>query len=73
VKNSENSEKTRTNADRIRELPNEVLAQILRICCISYRICPGCKECVLERFCDVFRTSGDWLDWLESEAEESDE
>lgn len=32
MRNSENSEKTRTNADRIRELPNEVLAQIIRQC-----------------------------------------
>lgn len=55
-----------TNADRIRALPNEVLAQILNRYCISF----GCKGCVLKKFCDVFRTSGDWLDWLGSEAEE---
>ena len=66
MKNAENSKKTRTNADRIRELPNEVLAQILNRYCISF----GCKGCVLKKFCDVYRSSGDWLTWLESEAEE---
>ena len=62
-----------TNADKIRALPNEELAQILLRCCISYKIGPGCKECVLERFCDVFRASGDWLDWLRSPVEDGHE
>lgn len=63
-----NSKKTRTNADRIREMPNEVLAQLLNRCCISYNICSGCKGCILKKFCDVYRTSGDWADWLMEEA-----
>lgn len=57
------------NADKIRALPNEVLAQILNRCCISYTICVGCKGCVLKKFCDVYRLSGDWLTWLEEESE----
>ena len=44
MKNSENSEKTRTNADKIRALPNEVLAAIIRGCC---RGC-DCFSCPLE-------------------------
>lgn len=54
-----------TNADKIRALPNEVLAQILNRYCISF----GCKGCVLKKFCDVYRSSGDWLTWLEEESE----
>lgn len=63
----------KTNGDRIRALPNEELDQILTRCCISYTICSGCKGCVLEKFCDVYRSSGDWLDWLRSPVEESHE
>lgn len=59
-----------TNGDRIRAMTNEELAQILNICCISYIICTGCEECVLDRFCDMFRTSKDWLSWLRSPVEE---
>lgn len=44
--NSENSEKTRTNADKIRALPTETLAAIIRGCC---RGC-DCFNCPLERF-----------------------
>lgn len=56
-----------TNGDRIRELPSETLAAIIRGCC---RGC-DCFSCPLERFCnEVFRTETDWFDWLESEAEE---
>lgn len=65
--NSENSEKTRTNADKIRALPTETLAAIIRGCC---RGC-NCFSCPLERFCsEVFLTETDWFDWLESEAED---
>lgn len=54
------------NSDKIRALPNEVLAAIIRGCC---RGC-DCFSCPLERFCNgVFRTETDWFDWLESEAE----
>lgn len=68
--NSENSEKTRTNADRIRELPNEILAQIIRQCCCG----STCFDCPVEQLCnETFRTTDDWFDWLGSEAEESDE
>lgn len=64
--NSENSEKTRTNADRIREMPNDDLAYIL------FSVCVGstCRCCPLEPICNGFRTTDDWFDWLESEAEE---
>jgi len=66
VKNSENSEKTRTNADRIRALPNEDLAGILYSVCVCY----SCGNCPVAPFCDGdFRTTDDWFDWLESEAE----
>lgn len=65
--NSENSEKTRTNADKIRALPNEVLAQIIRMCCGGCT----CIDCPVEQLCNgTFRTTDDWLDWLGSEAEE---
>lgn len=72
MKNSENSKKTRTNADRIRALPNEVLAEILRGCCRGF----ACYSCPLKRFCNEVleqTETDDWLDWLESEEEESDE
>lgn len=59
-----------TNGDRIRELPNEVLAQIIRQCCYG----SNCIDCPMEQPCNgVFRTTDDWFDWLESEAEESHE
>lgn len=62
-----NSKKTRTNADRIRELPNKVLAQIIRQCCCG----STCFDCPVEQLCnETFRTTDDWFDWLESEAEE---
>lgn len=65
--NSENSEKTRTNADKIRALPDEVLAQIIRRCCYG----STCFECPVEQLCNgTFRTTDDCFDWLESEAEE---
>lgn len=65
--NSENSEETRTNADKIRALPNETLAAIIRGCC---RGC-DCLSCPVEQLCnETFRTTDDWFDWLESEAEE---
>ena len=60
------SKKTRTNADKIRALPDETLADILHKCCIS----SGCEDCPLANFCGEYRTSGDWFDWLESGAEE---
>ena len=67
MKNSENSEKTRTNADRIREMPNEDLAGILYSVCVR----SFCGSCPLAPFCNgIFRVVGDWRDWLESEAEE---
>lgn len=70
MKNSENSEKTRTNADRIRALPNEDLAGILYSVCVR----SFCGSCPVAPFCDGdFRTTDDWRDWLGSEAEESDE
>lgn len=70
---SQQKVKPKTNGDRIRALPNEELDQILNRCCISYTICSGCKGCVLEKFCDVYRSSGDWLSWLRSPVEESNE
>lgn len=55
-----------TNGDKIRALPNEVLAQIIRRCCIG----SSCVVCPIERLCDyTFRIEGGWFDWLESEAE----
>jgi hypothetical protein len=51
----------------LRELPNEVLAQIIRQCCCG----STCFECPVEQLCNgTFRTTDDWFDWLESEAEE---
>lgn len=55
-----------TNADKIRALPDETMADILHKCCIS----SGCEDCPLANFCGEYRTSGDWFDWLESGAEE---
>lgn len=58
-----------TNGDRVRALPDEVLAEVLWGCCFGC----GCKSCPLGRFCkgDIMCFStGDWLDWLESEVEE---
>ena len=61
--NSENSEKTRTNADRIRAMTDEELAIFLGDvdCCNPNPCKPGmyCRIC--------------WLDWLRSPVEESDE
>lgn len=57
-----------TNGDSIRALPDEVLAQILNRCCISYNGLSGCKGCVLGKFCDMYRSSGDWANWLMEEA-----
>lgn len=55
-----------TNADRIREMPNEDLAGILYSVCVR----SFCGSCPVAPFCDGdFRTTDDWLDWLESEAE----
>lgn len=65
------SEKTKTNADRIREMPNEVLAKILEGCCRGFT----CYFCPLKRFCNEVleqTETDDWFDWLESEAEESE-
>lgn len=60
MKNSENSEKTRTNADRIRAMTDEELAKILNSGCPSGRAkCNGlCGTCL--------------LDWLRSPVEESE-
>ena len=56
-----------TNADKIRALPNEVLAQIIRRCCIS----SSCVVCPVKKLCNyTFRPEGALYDWLESEAEE---
>lgn len=61
------TEKTKTNADRIREMPNEDLAGILYSVCV----CHSCGNCPVAPFCDGdFRTKADWFDWLGSEAEE---
>ena len=56
-----------TNADKIRALPDETLAAILRKCCWGRMVC-FCFP--LQELCTNFRTEIDWLDWLESEAEE---
>lgn len=56
-----------TNADKIRALPNEELADIL------YSVCVGsfCDDCPLAQLCNgIFRMAANWFDWLESEAEE---
>lgn len=62
MKNSENSEKTRTNADRIRAMSDEELAIFLGDvdCCNPNHCEPGmyCGRC--------------WLGWLRSPAEESE-
>lgn len=58
-----------TNGDRIRALPNEVLAKILEGCCRGF----NCYFCPLKRFCNEVleqTETDDWLDWLESEVEE---
>ena len=60
------TEKTKTNADRIREMSDEELAKVLStgtfICGRLKDVCkdmPGCEECI-------------WA-WLRSPVEESDE
>ena len=56
-----------TNADKIRALPNETLAEIMWNVCVS----SSCGDCPIEKLCNgIFHTEGDWFDWLESEAEE---
>lgn len=56
-----------TNSDRIRALPNEVLAKIIRRCCIS----SSCVICPVKKLCNyTFRSERGWYDWLEREAEE---
>ena len=65
MKNSENSDKTRTNADRIREMPNEVLAE--KICDnISCSVCPAENLCLENEIPGPLALKS----WLESEAEE---
>lgn len=55
-----------TNGDRIRALPNETLAEIIRGCCGGC----DCFSCPVEQLCnETFRTTDDWFDWLGSEAE----
>lgn len=56
-----------TNADKIRALPNETLATVLRCCCIGSE----CLYCPIFDLCNTeFRTEDDWSDWLQQEAEE---
>ena len=66
-----NEQKPMTNGDRIRAMPNEVLAEILRGCCRGFT----CYFCPLNRFCNEVleqTETDDWLDWLKSPVEESD-
>lgn len=59
-----------TNAEKIRALPDEVLAYIL------YSVCVGssCGDCPVAPFCNgIFRVVGDWLEWLRSPVEGSNE
>ena len=59
--------KPKTNADRIREMSDEELADILYRACVAH----SCNGCPVEQLCnETFRTTNDWFDWLESEAEE---
>lgn len=56
-----------TNADKIRALPDEIMAQILWSVCncgIDCLSCPVAAHCG-----GTFRLMGDWEAWLESEAE----
>lgn len=56
-----------TNGDKIRVLPDEIIAQILWSVCVS----STCGDCPMEAHCGgLFRLPGEWLAWLESEAEE---
>ena len=64
---SQRKVKPETNGDKIRALPDEVLAQIIRRCCLS----SSCVVCPVKKLCNyTYRTDGGWLDWLGSEAEE---
>ena len=66
--NLENSEKTRTNADRIRSLPDKTIAYIIENACAGAIFC---RLCPLDDFCDgTMKSFLEWRTWLESEAEE---
>lgn len=55
------AEKTKTNADRIREMSDEELAEFIAGCnCPPYEIC-----------CDEYMCTSCWLEWLRSPVEES--
>ena len=60
----------KTNADKIRALTDEELANVLRIFCIEMA---DCKDCPLYRFgCPRSSTFNDWMKWLQQPSEEVD-
>lgn len=65
-----NEQKPMTNGDRIRAMTDEALAGILYSVCVR----SSCGGCPIAQFCDgIFRIADDWLDWLRSPVEESEE
>lgn len=63
--------KAKTNADRIREMTDEELEEIIRGCCRGFT----CRSCPLKRFCNEVleqTETDDWLDWLRSQVEENE-
>ena len=58
------SDFVKTNADRIRAMTDEALAEY--ICKIQFRegdVCPPTHKCAVDKSCEVC-----WLEWLKQEA-----
>lgn len=62
--NSENSEKTRTNADKIRAMTDEEIVELLDCSCVAQLTM---VECFRYRTCREC-----WLEWLRSPVEEGE-
>ena len=63
---SNGRERRKTNADRIRAMTDEELAEY--ICKVQYRegdVCPPTHNCAVDKACVKC-----WLDWLKEEASE---
>lgn len=53
-----------TNADRIRAMTDEELANFVSLCCGW-----TCAECPVSKECDGDKCFGTWLDWMKQEAQ----
>ena len=62
------AEKPKTNADRIREMSDEELAEKASEL-IACRLCPIAES----PWCDLDMCQENWISWLRSPVEESDE